>query len=155
MTPTLYAVVLTAAFAAPAPAEEPIKPPQGPPPQQVIASVTKDGRFEITQLEIVPVMENRERVVTLAGGGAVKEVYTVTVFKVVQTKRRIQGEGVKVYTAAGKEVNVRDVPEKLKKPTIVLFAADENKVDPFYLKIIKGDTLVIVAPQSARAPSPK
>ncbi len=159
MTPTLYAVVLTAALGAPAPADEPIKAPQGPPPQQIIASMTSEGLFELTQPSLVPVAETRERVVTIKGQ-AVKQLVQVTTFKTVQVTRRIKGEGVKVYTAAGKEVDAKNVSEKLKKPTIVLFAADGNKVDPFYLKIVKADTLVIVAPRPATTtgtvvPAPK
>jgi hypothetical protein len=143
------ALVLASSVAAPAPAEEAIKPPQGVPPAQVIASVTKEGEFEITQTVLVPEARTEERTVIM-NGVAVKQLVQVVVNKPVQVTRRIKPEGVKVYTAAGKEVDAKDVPDKLKKPTIVLFAADGNKVDPFYLKIIKPDTLVVVAP----APSP-
>jgi hypothetical protein len=148
MNSALLAVAL-AAVAAPAPAEEAIKAPKGPPPAQVIISVTKEGEFEITQTVLVPEQRNEERVVTI-DGKPVKQVVTVTVARPVQVTQRHKPEGVKVYTAAGKEVDAKDVPDKLKKPTVVLFAGDGNKVDPFYLKIIKPDTLVIVAP----APSP-
>jgi hypothetical protein len=158
VNPSLLALVLASSVAAPAPAEEAIKPPQGLPPAQVIASVTKDGEFEIVQVRLVPEIRNEERTVNM-NGVAVKQVVTVTVLVPVQETRRIKGEGVKVYTAAGKEVDAKDVPDKLKKPTVVLFAADGKKVDPFYLKIIKPDTLVIVAPApsptAAPAPAPK
>jgi hypothetical protein len=150
MNPTLFAIVLASAAAAPAPPDAPVKPPEGPPPVQVVASMTRDGEFEITQPALVPATETRERTVNIAGR-EVKETYPVTVYKTVQVTRRIKGEGVKVYTAAGKEVDAKDVPDKLKKQTIVLFSADGNKVDPFYLKIIKPDTLVIVAPPPAPA----
>jgi hypothetical protein len=143
------ALVLASSVAAPAPAEEAIKSPQGVPPAQVIASVTKEGEFEITQPVLVPEQRNEVRTVNV-NGTPVTQTVTVTVVRPVQVTRRIKPEGVKVYTAAGKEVDAKDVPDKLKKPTVVLFAGDGNKVDPFYLKIIKPDTLVIVAP----APSP-
>jgi hypothetical protein len=149
VNPSLLALVLASSVAAPAPAEEPLKVPQGPPPAQVIASVTKEGEFEITQPVLVPEQRNEVRTVNV-NGTPVTQTVTVTVFKTVQVTRRIKPEGVKVYTAAGKEVDAKDVPDKLKKPAIVLFANDGNKVDPFYLKIIKPDTLVVVAP----APSP-
>jgi hypothetical protein len=145
MTSTLFAAVLASAVAAPAP-DEAVKLPTGPAPATVLMSVTKDGEFEITQASQVPTLEERTRTVNLAGGGVATEKYVVTVLKTVQVTRRIKGEGVKVYTAAGKEVDAKDVPDKLKKPTVVLFAADGNKVDPFYLKVIKPDTLVVVAP---------
>ena len=152
MTSTLFAAVLASAVAAPAP-DEAVKLPTGPAPATVLMSVTKDGEFEITQASQVPTLEERTRTVNV-DGRPVTEKYVVTVFKMVQVTRRIKGEGVKVYTAAGKEVDAKDVPDKLKKPTAVLFANDGNKVDPFYLKIIKPDTLVIVAPQPAPAPVP-
>ena len=145
MSPSLLALVLASAVAAPAPADDPIKPPQGPPPTQVLASVTKEGDFEITQTVMVPETRNEARTVVI-DGRAVTQTVTVTAFKTVQVTHRIKGEGVKVYTVAGKEVDAKDVPDKLKKPIVVLFAADGNKVDPFYLKIIKPDTLIVVAP---------
>lgn len=142
MTPALFAVLLASTVNAPAPPDEAIKAPQGLPPTQVIASVTKDGEFEITQSRLVAARHTEER--TTAAGGK----YTVQVvsYRPVQETRRLKGEGVKVYTAAGKEVSARDAADKLKKPAIVLLAADGKKVDPFYLKIIKPDTLVLVAP---------
>jgi hypothetical protein len=145
MTPALFAVLLASAVNAPAPPDEAIKPPQGLPPTQVIASVTKDGEFEITQTRLVPARHTEER--TTAAG--VKYTVQVVSYRPVQETRRIKGEGVKVYTTAGKEVSPKDVPDKLRKPAIVLLAADGKKVDPFYLKIIKSDTLVLVAPVMA------
>jgi hypothetical protein len=150
MNSALLAVVL-ASVAAPAPPEPPPKPPEGAPPATVIASITKEGDVEITQAAMVPMQEQRQRVVTI-DGRAVTETYQVTTFKTVPVTHRIKGDAVKVYTAAGKEVEARDVPEKLKKQTTVLFAADGKKVDPFYLKIIKPDTLVIVGPPPSPAP---
>lgn len=148
MNSALLAVAL-AAVAAPAPAEEAIKPPQGLPPIQVIASVTKSGDFEITQTVLVPEQRTEERVVTV-NGTPVKQMVTVTMVRPVQVTRRFKGEGVKVYTASGKEM--KDATDQLKKPTVVLFAADGKKVDPFYLKIIKPDTLVVVSPAPTVAP---
>ena len=151
MFPTLLAAVLASAVAAPAPPEPEIKPPQGPPPTQVLASMTKDGEFEISQPQQVPEARKEERTVTI-DGRPVKQTVTVFMYKTVQVTRRIKAEGVTVYTTAGKEVPAKDVPDKLKKPTIVLLAADGNKVDPFYLKIIKEDTLVIVV-STGQAPA--
>ncbi len=145
MNTALFAVVLASAVAAPAPPEPPPKLPQGPPPATVLASVTGDGEFEITQPRLVPYVEKRERTVTV-DGRPVRQEYSVTAYRTVPETRRIKGEGAKVYTADGKEVDPKDVPDKLKKPTVVLLSADEKKVDPFYLKVVKPDTLVIVAP---------
>jgi hypothetical protein len=150
MNSALLAVAL-AAVAAPAPAEEAIKAPQGLPPAQVIASVTKEGDFEITQTVMVAETRNEIRTANV-NGAPVQQTVQVTMFKPVQVQQRIKAAGVKVYTAAGKEV--KDAPDKFKKPTIVLYAADGKKVDPFYLKIIKPDTLVIVAQPPSATPAP-
>jgi hypothetical protein len=147
MNAALLSVAL-AAVSAPAPAEEAIKPPQGLPPTQVIASVNKNGEFEIVQTVLVPETRSEERTVTI-DGRAVKQVVQVTANRPEQRKFQVKGEGVKVYTAAGKEVDAKDVPDKLKSPTIVLLAADGKMVDPFYLKLIKPEALVIVAPMPA------
>jgi hypothetical protein len=153
MTTTLLALTLASAVAAPAPAEEPIKPPEGPPPTQVLASMTKESEFEITQTVLVPEMVTEERTVNV-NGQAVTQTVSVLRYKPVQVTRRVSAEGVKVTTAAGKEVDPKEWPDKLRKPTIALMAADGKKVDPFYLKIIKSDTLVIVAPMPTPAPAP-
>jgi hypothetical protein len=145
------ALVMASAVAAPAPSEEAIKPPQGQPPAQVIAIVTKEGDFEITQTVMVPETRNEVRTVNV-NGTPVTQTVQVVVSKTVQVQVRIKG--AKVYTAAGKEVAAKEVPDKLKKPTIVLYAADGKKVDPFYLKIIKPETLVIVAAPPTAVPAP-
>jgi hypothetical protein len=145
MSPTLLAAVLASALAAPAP-DEPIKLPQGQAPATVVASMAKDGNIEITQTQNVPVIEERTRTVNTADGRVVTEKYAVTIMKTVQVTHRIKTEGVKVSTADGKAIDVKDLPDKLRKPTIILLATDGNKVDPFYLKIVKADTLVVVPP---------
>jgi hypothetical protein len=151
MSPALLAAVLSAAVAAPAPAEE-VKPPAGPPPAQVVASMGKDGVIEVIQtvMELVPETRTMTKVVM---GKMITETYTVTVPVTRQTRQQFAAKDAKVYTAGGKEVDAKDVPEKLKKPTIVLLSANGQKVDPFYLKIIKEDTLVIVSspPQAPAA----
>jgi hypothetical protein len=77
---------------------------------------------------------------------------TVTQLRCEQRTYRMKGESVKVYTAGGKEVNAKDLPDKLKQQTIVLLSHDGKKVDPFYLKIIKPDTLILVPPPPVLAP---
>jgi hypothetical protein len=153
MMSTLLALTLASALSAPAPPEEPIKPPEGPPPTQVIASMAGSGEVEITQPVLVPETHQEERTATV-NGQAVKQTVSVLAYKTVQRTHRISAEGVKVSTAAGQEVDAKDLPDKLRKPTIVLLAADGKKVDPFYLKIVKGDTLVIVAPAPTPTPAP-
>ena len=49
-----------------------------------------------------------------------------------------------VTNALGEKMSEEQVRKALKKPSIVLLSSDGKPVDPYYLKIIKPDTLVIV-----------
>jgi hypothetical protein len=151
MNPALLVVAL-AAVAAPAPAEEEIKLPQGPQPLQVLARMTKEGRIEITEQIMEARTEKRTRT-TVVDGREVPVEYVVTTVKSVPRTRLLPEKGVKAYTAAGKEVDPKDLPDKLKKPAVVLMSWDGNKVDPFFLRVVKPDTLVLVPPVEAVAPA--
>jgi hypothetical protein len=150
MTPTLLTVVLASAIAAPAPDEE-IKLPTGAQPLQVLAKLNKDGRIEITEMLAVYTEEKRVRTVNV-GGIPRAEEYIVTTMRSMPRTRLLPEKGVKVYTAAGKEVDPKDWPEKLRKPAVIFMAWDGKKVDPFYLRVAKADTLVIVPPQEPPRP---
>ena len=49
-----------------------------------------------------------------------------------------------VTNALGKKLTEAQIKKALKKPSIVLLSSDGKPVDPYYLKIIKPDTLVII-----------
>jgi hypothetical protein len=152
MTPSLFTAALAAALAAPAPAEEEIKLPEGVQPIQVIARMDKDGRIELTE-QVMEVRTEKRIRNTVVDGKTVPVEYEVTTYRGVPRKRLLPEKGVRVYTAAGKEVDPKDLPEKLKKPAIAFLAWDGKKVDPFYLKPLKPDTLVIVQPPEAPRPA--
>ncbi len=143
MAPTLFAALL--ALAAPVPAEDDIKLPQGHQPCQIVARMDDKGRLEITELLPVYRQEKRTRTRTVDGKPVVEE-YVVTTITAEPRVRTLDMKGVTVHTAAGKEVDPKELPEKLKKKTIAFLACDGKKVDPFYLKPLKDDTLIIVAP---------
>src|SRR5262249_3774765 len=142
VTPILLAVLLASAPGAPAPEEQDIKLPQGMQPLQVLAHIDKNGRIQITEM-ITELREEKRLRTRNVGGKEVKEEYVVRVMMAVPRTRLLPEKGVKVYTAAGKEVDPKDVPEKLKKPAVVFMAWDGEKVDPFYLRVAKPDTLVL------------
>src|SRR5207244_2886620 len=54
--------------------------------------------------------------------------------------------GVTVYGVDGKKLDATRV--RLPGPTPVLVSADGNPVDPFYLRLAREGTLVIVAPRN-------
>lgn len=149
MNATLIAIAL-AAVAAPAPDED-IKLPQGPQPLQVLAQLNKDGRIEVT--EQMPVYRQEKRIRTRnVGGREVAEEYVVNTMTFEFRKRLLPEKGVKVYSAAGKEIDAKDLPDKLRKPVVVFMAWDGKKVDPFFLRLAKADTLVIVPPVAPPQP---
>ncbi len=143
MNAALLAVAL-AAVGAPAPAEE-IKLPEGVQPVQIVAQVTKEGRIEITEM-LTQLREEKRVKKVVVDGKEVPVEYTVRNFTPMPRKRLLPEKGVTVYSSAGKEVAAKDVAEKLKNQTIAFLAWDGKKPDPFYLKPLKPDVLVIVAP---------
>lgn len=60
-----------------------------------------------------------------------------------------------ITNALGEKVSENDVRKTLKTPTIVLVSSDGEPVHPYYLKVIKPDTLVIVDKTPERAPATK
>jgi hypothetical protein len=114
---------------------------------QVVAQMAKgkDGVIEVTQMVAVYRTEKRTRTRNV-GGVAVAEEYAVNTLSFVAETRHLDVKAVKVHTAGGKEVDAKDVPAKLKNQTVAFLAWDGKKVDPFYLKPLKEDTLIIVAP---------
>lgn len=143
--------VLMTILAAPAPEPDAVKPPQGPAPQQVLARMDNEGNLEIMTSRLVP--EERTVTKTVVIDGVTRAVTEkITVFVSVQVTHRILTQGMKVATAGGKEVDAKDVPDRLKKWTVVILSADGNKIDPFYLSVLKENTLTIVAPTSPDKP---
>ena len=49
-----------------------------------------------------------------------------------------------IYDAGGKALTTKSLLERVKAGSIVLVSADETKVDPSYLSVFKGDTVVLV-----------
>jgi|GEM_PF-3268777 len=79
-----------------------------------------------------------------------------TIYKAIGGWRELKLDpserGVMVTTAAGKLISRADLPKLLKEETPVLVSAG-RAADPFYLLTVKGDTLVIIAPESVVNPA--
>lgn len=154
---SLAAVVLLACTLPTANAEK-LLVPTSPPPQYVVAQVKGDNlQINRTVRKFVP--STRIRVVEK--NGERKEVkYTayVPVFRTIILRRPLKSLGL--YNGRGEKLDVEDIKDGLKKPTVVLISADGKKVDPFYLKIVKSETFVIVDKTRVRrgpgvSPGPK
>jgi uncharacterized protein (TIGR03067 family) len=51
---------------------------------------------------------------------------------------------IEIYNAKGKKLSAADFRQRAKVGTLLLVAADENKVDPAYLRVVEDDTVVLV-----------
>lgn len=60
-----------------------------------------------------------------------------------------------VSNALGKELKKEEVLEALKKPSIILLSRDGKPVHPYYLKVIKPETLVIIDKTPGAEPAQK
>jgi hypothetical protein len=58
---------------------------------------------------------------------------------------------VQVYGGNGKLIDPKDVRNRLKRPTAVFVSADGQQVDPFYLRLLREDALVVVSQRLATA----
>ncbi|HKB40998.1 MAG TPA: hypothetical protein VKD72_31515 [Gemmataceae bacterium] len=137
---------------APAPADEKINLPSGPPPQIVLA-VLKDGKCEVTYpaMVMVPVTreEVRTRVVNVDGKQVpVQEKVAVTSYQSRHVTTTL--DRPRAFDRSGKEVDAKRLAELLKKPAVVLLSSDGKPVDPFYMRTIKEGTLTLVAAVGAK-----
>jgi hypothetical protein len=143
----LYPLVLTT-LGAGAPVEEALKPPQGIQPLVTVARLTNDDKIQFHQIILVPRTEAVER--TVIENGVPKTVKAMrTVFTSVTITRSIAGKDVQGYDTSGKKLDRDAVRKRLKKDTPVLISSDGKPVDPFYLKLTRPGTLVLVAPTAA------
>ena len=51
---------------------------------------------------------------------------------------------LQVYDGGGKKLTTEDLLKRVKVGSVVIVAADENKVDPAYLAVLKEDAIVLV-----------
>jgi RNA polymerase sigma factor (sigma-70 family) len=115
-------------------------PPKGPAPYWVRTSMDKEGRFVVG----VPVVTYKSGTAKVTENGEEKEVYYFEPVATENVKQFDSGD-VKVFTANGKPLDSKEVQNILgDRKTLVLASTDGRKVDPFYLRIIKEGTLVLV-----------
>ncbi len=78
--------------------------------------------------------------------GAGEEVTTVTSYelKVSDQVVRLDRKHFRATDLAGKEIDKNDLEKALQTPTFVLVAYENKKVDPYYLKVVKEGTIIIL-----------
>jgi tRNA G37 N-methylase TrmD len=81
-------------------------------------------------------------------GKETKEVSVqIEVESLIDVERKYPATALEIYRADGKAVKAADVKTLLAKDTAVLVSGDGKKVPERWLKILKPETLVVVAPQ--------
>ncbi|MBI1918671.1 MAG: sigma-70 family RNA polymerase sigma factor [Planctomycetes bacterium] len=117
--------------------------PAGPQPL-ILPARWDEGKVVIR----MPVTATRYREVAVPGKERDRIVYTP---ETVQTEQRmmIDSREVRAFGTDGKEIDAKKLARLLAKETPVLVSADGKPIDPFYLRIVKeGTLLVLIVPTS-------
>jgi len=151
MTYTLLTALLV--VAAPVPMREDAVP-TGRPPTIRTVTVSAEGNlcFAFTVLHNVPVTT----IVEVQVGNRVEKVAktsTRTEFKRILTP--LNSKDTQVFGIDGKKVEWDDFRRLVKSPLPVLVSSDGEPVDPFYLRLARPGTLVLVMPVVVPQPQPK
>src|SRR6516165_4623478 len=147
MIRALLAAALLTAPAVAALAGGPPDRPKGPPPRVMTLQVEREGKSYIQQILTEYIPQQRE-VQVVVNGRIEKRVETVMVPVVRQQRTALDDKDVQVFNGAGKRLAGADLPKFLKSVP-VLVSSDGKPVDPFYLRLVREDTLVVVAPALA------
>ena len=151
----LAIAVALAVPTASAKAQKNIRPPLGPPPVFASAKVDKAGNVIIRHTVTRVVPETRVRVV-LMGGKKVEKRYTVYKPVISTVERRRKLGSLKFFHPNNKPMDAEDVQDLLETTRVVLLSSNGQKVDPYYLRVVKTSTLVIVEPRKqSTLPPPK
>ena len=119
--------------------------PNGPPPRVMMAVVDGGGRAFIETTRYITQVVVQKVLVKVGDRVEVRDVNVpVTVAAVVKVP--LDTEGTRLMTADGKRVAPRDLKTLLTKSSPILFSADGRDVDPFYLRLARPNTLVVIAP---------
>jgi hypothetical protein len=132
----------------PIPEEKTAASPRGPQPVQCLAVVDDTGQLVLRR--IVKEFRTEKRLQTI--DGEEQEVTVrVPLFREVMDRhalRTVQG-----FRATGQRLAQESLAALLTEGCPVLVSADGQQVDPFYLQIVKDDTVVLIVNPS-RGPAP-
>ncbi len=137
--------------------EKKVALPKGPPPVQVLVSLTKDGKLRVKSEHMVAVRvrfpplpappvtdrpHSRPRVLIRTNGeglgpmeqpkGSIELTYEIEEIQVLDTK--------------GEEVGKEEVAKRLKEETVAVATFGDQPPDPLHLRILKEGTLVFILP---------
>jgi hypothetical protein len=123
--------------------------PTGPAPRVVELKPGQDGKITITvrRTDTVKVPVAVGNAINPNGGPppAVKEVEQKrTRYATVELG---DVKELKAYTAAGKELDLKETLAKLQGGGVVVMSADGKRVDSIFTRVFKEDTVVLVSPE--------
>lgn len=128
--------------------------PKGVEPRVGLVKVDKDGRPYLSEY-VIYTQQEAYKVKVLVNGREQErtEVRLVTVTK--EVKFYLDEPAAEVRDSNGKAVDVKKL--RLTGPTPVLVSADDGAVDPFYLRLVREGTLVVMRyrPAPRDLPPPK
>jgi hypothetical protein len=155
---TLAAVVLLLAVAglqaAPVPERPALEKPQTPPPTMAAAEIGKDGALLIERTAVRSEVAQVTEEVVLPGGRKEARTRLVPRQVILTTMEKVELKDVQAFGSDGKQIDTAKLAELLKKSTPVLVSTDGQKVDPYYLQLVKEGAVVLVlpAPKAPAAP---
>jgi hypothetical protein len=128
-------------------------PAKGLPPKVMVAQVDDNGR-PFLLVEVVEMVARQVKVPVQVNN--VTEERTVTQYVPVQRRVRVHLDKGKArfFDATGKALGPKELAKRLKGETPVLVSTDGNVVDPFYLRLARPETVVVVSPEFAQATVP-
>lgn len=119
-------------------------PPKALPPRVMVAEVDKDGRAFLPAYVTVYRQEKVTYKVVVNGRAEDREkIVKVPEIQQKQVKVHLDDAGVEVYGTDGKRVDVKGL--KFRGPVGVFVSSDGRPVDPYYLRVIRPGTLIVVS----------
>jgi hypothetical protein len=122
--------------------------PKGPAPKLMVALVDDQGR-PILLKEVVEMVAVQRKVTVQVNNR--NEERTVTEHVPVQRTVPFDLGKARIFDATGKALEPKEAGKRIKGATAVLVSADGKPVDPFYLRLARPETLVVVSPELTRA----
>jgi hypothetical protein len=144
MTSSLL-TVLALTLSAPLPVRE---APQGPPPRILVVEIENDGQpviiTPVTEMRAVPVTVN-----VVVGGQVQQRTETRSVVVESRVKVSLTDRPTEVFGLDGKRLTAEEIKKRITRSGPILVSSDGKPVDPFYLRLAREGSVVVVSPKLA------
>jgi len=127
--------------------------PKGPPPRVMKAEIDKQGQAYLP-MTVHSIRQEARTYTVEVNGRKEQRVQMVMIPVVEQFMVGLNDPGVEVYDTNGKRLDINN--KRFAGPMAVLVSADANRVDPFFLRLVREGTLVVVVTRNHKSgPDPK